>query len=175
MEIKAYFDGCCELAWQAGIVDGEGCLTLARQIRRNRPSPAFRVSITIANTNKKLIEPFFNMWGGGIYHTRETRNFWADAYTWHCPDKKAKEFLLAIFPFLRGKKEQAKLLILFIDNKKMFKRHSLGQGFGSAPLGKEEITFREYIWKNIKRLNTKGVFSRQGFMKEVVSYATKTN
>lgn len=149
-----------EAAWQAGIVDGEGCLTLGRQIRKGRPSPAFRESVTVSNTDKRLLEPFHSMWGGTLYRHEEKRAQWSTAYTWHCSVSQVKAFLLFIRPYLRGKRAQADLLLLFIYNKKSFKRRSLGQGFGSAPLSAAEVRFREGLWNEIRLLNSKGRFSR---------------
>lgn len=51
-----------ELAWQAGMVDGEGTVTIERQIRKDRPSPAFRPMINITNTNRNLVTPFKAVW-----------------------------------------------------------------------------------------------------------------
>ncbi len=148
-----------DAAWQAGFIDGEGCLTIAKQIRKGRPSPAYRASVTVCNTNQKLLQPFLK-WGGNIYHMREKRNRWADAYTWHCADKSISAFLGCILPYLKGKRMQAKIILEFIENKKGFRRHSLGQGKGSAPLGAEEIKYREKLWLKIKSLNSKGVYAR---------------
>ena len=159
-----------EAAWQAGIVDGEGCLTIARQIRKNRPSPAFRVTIQVANTNVDLLDPFVQAWGGNLYNHKEFRNEWADAYTWHCPDAKAKLFLETMLPYLRGKDKQAKLLLAFIADKKKFNRHPIGKGKGSAPLGAEEIAWRESVWKKVRSLNSKGQYARS--LSKEVTHAT---
>ena len=56
-----------ELAWQAGIIDGEGTVTLAKQMRKGRPSPAYRPMVTVTNTNPALVMPFVDAWGGGMY------------------------------------------------------------------------------------------------------------
>jgi hypothetical protein len=167
--LRGFFDGACEPAWQAGIVDGEGCPTIARQIRKGRPSPAFRASVTVSNTDRRLLEPFLKMWEGGIYNGKESRNNWAPPYTWHCADRNVKPFLETILPYLRSKHQQAALILAFIVNKKRFKRVGLGQGYGSAPLSREEIEFRENLWNQVRLLNSKGRFSRRSRGKGVAN------
>ena len=159
-----------EVGWQAGIIDGEGTITLSKQIRKTRPSPTYREIIQVCNTDQRIIRPFKIFWGGEIYPRPDKRKIknWADSYTWHCPVSKAQQFLQCMLPYLKGKKEQASTLLRFIENKKSFKRKCLGQGKGSAPLGEEEIHFRESLWVAIRLLNKKGQYSRsQRYGKEI--------
>jgi hypothetical protein len=155
-----------ELAWQAGMVDGEGCLTISKQVRNGRPSPAFRVSITVSNTNRALLDPFKEMWGGNIYPRPERRvaKKWSDAWTWHCFDYNQKSFLETILPFLKGKRTQAKHLLDFISHKHSFRRYHGsprgGSRGGSAPLGEKELEYRIAVWNLVRRLNRKGQYSR---------------
>lgn len=158
-----------ELAWQAGIIDGEGCLTLAKQIRKGRPSPAYRPMITVTNTDRRLVQPFA-MWGGNLYKRPDSRKSlnWADSWTWYCPRSAVVPFLTAILPYLHGKAAQAEKLIEFIERCRTFPR-SKGNAVpnkrgGSKPLGSSEILFRDEVWNDIRRLNSKGQFSRKGGM-----------
>jgi hypothetical protein len=128
-------------AWMAGIVDGEGCLTICKQIRKGRPSPAFRLSINVSNTDPAIVAPFAYLFSGAIYTVvdKRTEKRWADALTWHCPEKRAVEFLSAMIPHLRAKRRQAELILEFIALKKTFIRKHIGGGGksafkGSAPL-----------------------------------------
>ena len=137
--IEGWFDGVCErktaaivgedamLAWMAGIIDGEGTLTIAKQIRRGRPSPAFRVVVNVANTDYRLLAPFKRYYGGAIYPRSERRRSkrWKPSWTWHCFDGNQRLFLEEIRPHLRGKHRQADLLIRFIDRKRSFPRKSV--------------------------------------------------
>jgi hypothetical protein len=158
-----------ERAWQAGIIDGEGCISISRQMRNGRPSPAFRVFITISNTDLRILAPFQIAWRGKIRDVHERRGDkrgvkWADAFEWYCPESQQRPFLLAILPYLRSKQRQAILALDFIDHKKSFKRYhgsaAGGNRGGSAPLGQAEIAYRETVWHEIRCLNTKGTFAR---------------
>jgi hypothetical protein len=157
-----------DLAWQAGIIDGEGCITLTKQIRKGRPSPAFRPMITVSNTDVRICNPFVESWGGKLYKRPDSRTDknWADSYTWYCPWSSVTTCLKAIIPYLAAKRSQAELLIEFISRNKDFPRYKgstegKSRG-GSAPLGIEEIKYREGVWNAIRKLNTKGKFSRRG-------------
>jgi hypothetical protein len=156
-------DFAARMGWQAGIIDGEGTVTISKQIRKGRPSPAYREIVQVSNTDRRIIIPFKQMWGGNFYQRPDKRKIknWRDSYTWHCPMTKVPQFLKALLPFLRSKKEQALILLKFIEKKKSFKRKSLGQGKGSAPLSKKEIHFRESLCNQIRLLNTKGKYSRK--------------
>jgi len=152
-----------ELAWQGGIVDGEGTITIQKQIRKNRPSPAFRACVEVTNTDLRIILPFKYVWGGEYYQRPDKRKEkdWKDSYTWHCLESKMAIFLKKMLPYLKAKQDQAKLILEFIKYKKSFKRKSLGRGYGSAPLGQEEINFRQNLYDKIRILNSKGRFSRK--------------
>lgn len=157
-----------ELAWQAGIIDGEGTVTLSRQIRKGRPSPAFRPMVTVTNTNPDIVMPFVEMWGGAMYKRPDKRKAkkWADSWTWYCPRSSVIEFLKSIRPHLRAKHKQADYLIDFMLHCKSFPRSKGsamgGKRGGSKPLGIEEIFYRESVWNGVRMLNAKGQFSRKG-------------
>lgn len=159
---------CTELAWQAGIMDGEGCITLAKQLRKGRPSPAFRPTVTVTNTDPAICQPFVAAWGGKLYERPDKRvvKKWALSFTWYCPRSSVWSFLSYIRPYLVSKRKQADLLIDFVARCREFPRYK-GSTSGSArggskPLGSAEIKYRERIWNEIRKLNTKGQFSRKG-------------
>ena len=163
-----YCDGCCETdrAWMAGFIDGEGCLTIARQMRKGRPSPAYRVFITVSNTNRPCLEFFKTLYGGEIYNIHDRRKDkrgtnWAEAYDWYCPVSSSERLLCDLLPYLRLKQEQAKILLEFIRSKKGFARKTnAGRNTGSAPLTDEEINHREKLRVAVQLLNSKGTRAR---------------
>jgi hypothetical protein len=158
----ALFQKDKELAWQGAFMDGEGTITVSCQIRKDRPSPSYRAYISANNTNQNLIAPFVTMWGGNVYRTVDARTEkrWSDSFDWYCPQLQAAAFLTAIMPYLRGKRRQAELVLKFIAYKGTFKREFTGKGGknalrGSKPLGRQEITFRESLKREIQMLNAK--------------------
>ena len=149
----------------AGFVDGEGTVTIVKQIRRNRPSPTYHAYARIDNTDKHSLSIFATYYGGKIYLKKEKRrdlmgNKWADAYTWQCPVSTTRRFLTDLLPFLRLKNKQAEIVLQFIDNKNAFARGKRKRRGGSSPLTQGEIEFRERLRREVRLLNRKGKFAR---------------
>jgi hypothetical protein len=153
-----------EKAWLAGFVDGEGSITISKQIRKNRPSPAYRALIEVANTNKAPLEFIMKEYGGKIYHAHEKRRRkngkkWSDAFTWYCPISVSERLLTDIFPYLRVKSKQAEIVLEFIRHIKTLNREPIRDKFGriagSKHLTKEELDYRESLYSKVRSLNQK--------------------
>ena len=152
-------------AWMAGFLDGEGHLNIARQTRKQRPSPAYRPFVTVSNTRREVLTVFLNEYGGAIYKHYENRKDktglnWSDAYTWYCPISSVRRLLLDTLDYYRLKRGQAELILEFLDKRRPFARRRRDGRFGSAPFSKEEIAFREGLRERIHALNTKGFDAR---------------
>lgn len=156
-----------ERAWMAGFMDGEGCFTITKQIRKGRPSPAYRVQVNVSNTDVRGLQLFIECYGGTFYEVQESRGDrrglkWADAYVWHCCDGVLERFINDLRPYLRMKGEQADLVMEFHKNKDGFARKGkVGQRFGSAPLSAAEVEYREGLRERVRLLNHKGRLARQ--------------
>lgn len=96
---------------------------------------------------------------------------WADAYTWHCPNGQAQQFLLAVLPYLKSKHRQVKILLKLIAVQKAYRHRALGQGNGSAPLSGRELRQRVGLWNQVRLLNAKGQFSRKSLGRDVLRRA----
>ncbi len=171
MADTGYFDGATEptdveKAWMAGFMDGEGCITILRQRRPSRPSPAYRSFVTVTNTMCPALEPFVRFYGGYIRNVIENRTDkrkvkWADAYTWYCPVGSVVRLLTHLRPYLLVKGGQAVAVLEFQQMKRAFERTFWpGQGGGSAPLSAEEIAYREGLRIRVQLLNSKGQRAR---------------
>lgn len=150
------------LAYMAGLVDGEGCLTIARQNRKERKNPSFKTSVTVSNTDRRLVDIFKEHFGGCIYETKDKRvsKGWANSFTWHCTAGNSRIFLKAILPYLIAKKQQAILILEFQEMQSKYVRKSFGQGLGTKGLNEQDIANREYYHNAVRSLNLKGQFSR---------------
>ncbi len=104
-----------ELAYIAGIFDGEGCISLPE---RHYPQTESTYSLVacVSNTNEWLLLYLKSIFGGSI-SVRNDRN--RPCWNWSLRHKKAGEFLKVIYPFLRIKKPQAEVAIRFQDRKRM--------------------------------------------------------
>ena len=147
-----------EKAWMAGFVDGEGCLTITKQIRKDRISPTYRVLVEVFNTDPQILEIFPKQYGGKIQIYRERRRNrcgvkWKDSNCWYCPISSVRQFLLDILPYLKLKRKHAGLLLQFIDRAGRFADRR-GRRKDGAPeqLTQKEIALREKYYLKLHSL-----------------------
>ncbi len=98
-----------QLAYAAGIVDGEGCISLYKsnnQTIRKRP---YQLRVFVVNTDKKIID-FMSEFGGS---SNKRSGGIKQQYYWSISGKSAAEFLEKVVIYLTAKKEQAEIAIEF--------------------------------------------------------------
>ena len=102
-----------DLAYVAGIVDGEGCITIGADHRKRNPDrPCWRLRVCVANTNEWLMHYLKFAFGGGI-SVKQSGGRTRPCYEWTLHRGKAADFLVLILPYLKLKKPQAELAIKF--------------------------------------------------------------
>jgi hypothetical protein len=94
-------------AYAAGLIDGEGTVTLMKQARAQRRSPV----ISVSSTTKELVDFMKSNFGGHIVTLKPTQ--FKQAYHWQCSHNTALACLEQVAPFLREpeKKRRAELLL----------------------------------------------------------------
>lgn len=101
-----------DLAYLAGMVDGEGCIT-AVECKPNRcnKSPRFRAQLTITNTSERLINWIQKTFGGRAYVTHKPGQWKATRICWRImfSPGHSEQLLRAMLPYLIVKKDQAEL------------------------------------------------------------------
>jgi hypothetical protein len=101
-----------DLAYAAGIIDGEGCITITPQHYQKRPNISFTLRVVMGNTNEGVCQWFKFVFGGHynfLHKTKGGKPFWQ----WGVSSQKAMEFLRLIIPYLKIKRSQAELAIKF--------------------------------------------------------------
>jgi hypothetical protein len=113
----------------AGIVDGEGTVTICRsEYDGNKKFTAksgethiykthsigFHVKVQIKNTDIRLMKWLKSRFGGEYYEDTCRKETWKTAYVWHHLAESKEEFLLAILPYLIVKREQALVALEFL-------------------------------------------------------------
>jgi len=112
----------------AGLVDGEGCISFIRAMRKGGYYNYFPY-ISIANTNAKVFEWLTSLTGLGTTRhlmappqSERTENLhqkpwtWSIAFTWQVSNCAAiYTFVTSIYSALKIKKEQAELLLEFLE------------------------------------------------------------
>ncbi len=101
-----------DLAYTAGIVDGEGCIGLYLSSNKS-----FRVHVTVTNTNEWLIQWLKFAYGGNVCSAPVPVNCKL-AWRWNIVSNQATNFLETIMPFLKLKRQQAELAIEFQNRRR---------------------------------------------------------
>ncbi len=131
-----------ELAYFAGLMDGEGCFNINYNKKRN----TYQARLTMTNTNLDMLIWCQERIGGKIYKRKKYADHHKDKYEWMSWGDK--EFLLnllkKILPFLVGKREQCKVLIKFEKT----------VGVTGRAITKVNREKRPRLYKEIKKLNS---------------------
>ena len=132
---------CSDLGWLAGIIDGEGCITLGRQKRRKNHIQ-YEPKVDIANTDIRIINRAREVLQGlgvGSYTLTRKTSAGNEIYHLSCNGfKRCKRLIANILPFLVSfKRERAILVLEFIAW-----RESLPE---KAPYGEKEAALYEAI------------------------------
>lgn len=105
------------LAYLAGLIDGEGCVTL----HQHTPSSNnMTTELQVSNTNKKLMLWLVENFPEGSLtpvplSSRGKERDWAQGYRWSLRGQKSLPLLRAVLPYLVIKKRQMELLIEFLS------------------------------------------------------------
>ena len=97
-----------DFAYAAGIVDGEGCIRVHVDKRCNTFNPV----VVIEMSELATIQWFSDVFAGRKVQAPRTRqSHHRQTYRWELRGAAALEFLTAILPWLKGKKDQATKLL----------------------------------------------------------------
>ena len=137
----------------AGIVDGEGHITIARHVTdkywksdgtvalRKKPNVMYQNVFGVRNTNLKLMDWLKENFGGNYYkdNRKNAPKNWKTSWCWHSTsNEKTELILLGILPYLILKREQAKIVL---DN---------------IRLGVSNPEKRQELFIKVKALNKRG-------------------
>ena len=112
-----------DLAYTAGIIDGEGCIRIQIDESSYRHS---RMYVTVSSTDQWLCQYLKMAFGGRLYskHLEHRRASWE----WVLGGKYAVPFLESILPYLHLKRPQAELAIQFQKRKDEYRKGHYGVG-----------------------------------------------
>jgi len=101
-----------DLAYAAGVIDSDGCVTASRSKMVNGIS--FRIAVSMTNIQDQIPLWFKETFGGRISKTTVTRSgkkIFNSTYKWQLQCRKAADFLELIVPYLKLKKERSEAAI----------------------------------------------------------------
>lgn len=105
-----------DIRYVAGIVDGEGCITIhvnrSHAARFANQQPRIVMQVLVSNCFKPLIDQLHRQFGGHVAKHRDNYNPRArDNWRWGVSEQAACRFVSRILPYLVVKRRQAELLI----------------------------------------------------------------
>ena len=90
-------------AYLAGYFDGEGCIFIGLKGQR---------VVQIKSCYPKVVQLFNKIFGGRLYRGRSNQSkYWRDHFYFRVFGKEAVNVIKHLYPFLREKKEQARLFL----------------------------------------------------------------
>ena len=144
------YDGVIDtdLAYTAGIIDGEGNIGIYANMSRKH-NPVLKLRVRVNSTDEWLVHWLKQTYGGSVGYadlgTRLGKN-WKPVWWWTISCRKALLFIEAVLPYLRMKKPQAEIAIRFQQ------RHYRGHQMKDA-----EYAIAEAESILIKQLNKRGI------------------
>ena len=97
-----------DLAWAAGIVDGEGCILLYRA--KTRTGDAWVLRLTVINTSQPMLQRLQEIFQlGSVRQRRRTNPRHKVQWTWEIAARKAEAALILLLPYLVTKRREAEL------------------------------------------------------------------
>lgn len=106
-----------DLAYAAGIIDGEGCVGLGRSVDKAGRA-YFYTRVTVVNTDARLINWMFSKFGGSVYNHSNGKNH-RHMFKWGLWGTDAVvSFLRLIRPHLKLKQSQADVIFSYQEVKR---------------------------------------------------------
>lgn len=102
-----------KLAYLAGIIDGEGCISIAKcKQKEYRDKFFYSLRIQVVNTNAEVIDWIGRIFGASIT-IKKHKNYTNIGYYACWRGSKAVDMLVSVFPYLIIKKKQARVILKY--------------------------------------------------------------
>ncbi len=137
-----------DLAWLAGIIDGEGCFSIYSVTRIDAVMPSPSANLTITNSNRLLLDRCKK-----IFDELNIKYLYHDPKNGHQRGRRVmrirvknyssmRKLIELILPFLVGKRDQASVMLEFVSR--------------AGERGKLSFDARTELMNRIKELNQRG-------------------
>jgi hypothetical protein len=144
-----------DYAYLAGIIDGEGTITIHRQITRlkGRVYISYGPQLTISNTDLMMLRSPKNRFGGHIVKAKAPYNeHWKQGYLLSFRREEMLTLLPRVIPYLTTKRRKAVLLLEYMTTRTKGVESGGGGRFVSVPL----TTRQKKIIAEIRKKNRRG-------------------
>jgi hypothetical protein len=138
----------------AGLVDGEGSLSLARRYHRER-SVEYSVRVAVYNCDRTVLEAVRRGWGGHLASVGPRHPEWRASHSLIWTNAAATGVLRRIAPYLHVKARHAAALLQFQAHieESQRSRDSAGR---LLPISGEEMRIRARFHAHLKSMNRRG-------------------
>ena len=159
-------------AYIAGIVDGEGCITIIKRNvkRKNGVFCFYQCLVIVTNANKKMLDFITKLYGGWISTNHKLKGNQKISYNWVCAGDNMRKLLNDILPYLIIKKEQAKLILQF-----PIYEHTSQTGIKNKGRSAIEKTKQDNLWIKMKKLNRPGKHVTKNLMSQKRYYVNQND
>ena len=145
-----------ELAWAAGLFDGEGCVAITRQKPVGNKSPQYRLVLKLAMCSKEAVLRFGGIIKYGSLSVYKAGKRTSAAYVWTISCRQAQCALKVLRPFLIAKAKETNVVLEFCslpDGRKGAKG-----GHGCQKLDKALLRKRHELYLRCRRLKSRWRF-----------------
>ena len=150
-----------ELAYLAGLLDGEGTVAAIRRKRRIKDHPekhgdVYVLTVSIYNTHEPTVRWVHGQLAGSLIETHRER--YRSIWRWQCQQTAARDVLVTLLPYLRIKNQQARVAIELWSLIDEYRASIKGLSNLARRLPEVEHERRGVLVAKLSRLNRRGVF-----------------
>lgn len=131
-----------DLAWAAGIIDGEGSIFIMKQGRKDRERDRnYILRVSVQSTDPYMTKELLRLFKDGAVFTQELdkRPNNSNTLKWQISGHRAAKVLEKLLPYLRVKHEQAVAAIEFQNTTKKHWKHMTEEDYN------KQVFFYEYL------------------------------
>ncbi len=143
-----------ELAYFAGIIDGEGCMYIGNfDCNKKTGIPYFQTHIQVCNTDKNLIDWIQNTFGGkvSIKSRERTDRPRKLAYLWNSSGERVTHLCEVLLPYLIVKKKECEIMLKMRAT--YSKNHCEIGTQGIQPMSLDIVAYRQSLMNEMRSLH----------------------
>lgn len=145
-----------DLAYTAGIIDGEGCISVTRNTKgikkALRAKASYCIYVAVSMTDFEVPAWLHFTFGGSFAEYKASNTKHKKVYRWGLHSNNAQRFLKLILPYLKTKKRQAELVIELQKLKKPYGTYAPGKFKAMVLQEAEEILANKIYQLNQGRM-----------------------
>ncbi len=111
-----------DLGWAAGIIDGEGCISLYKS-SGTAAGRTYVLRVMVGNTSLLMLKRLREILGvGNIVVSRKAIGKYRPQWAWQASSKQAEAVLRLLEPYLVNKREEA---IVGLESRRLIRQHGI--------------------------------------------------